>query len=192
MHHTSIRRAAVAIAGAAVVFVGGSQALASGPHASAAKAVTVTIKLKGTGDQAMPYFDGPKTVKAGSKLTIKNTTSAQEIGPHSFSLVKPKVLPETEAEINKCGGSETTPPAGLCLKIAKAHKVDLQSGKVGKPTIDAGAKGWDTAFGKTGDSWVTENKGDSQTRRVTAKPGTTLTFFCAVHPFMKVKIRVTK
>ncbi len=182
MHLPTPRGAALALAGAALLAGGATQA----------DAATIHMKLKGEGEQAEPYFQGPKTVKKGAKLTIQNDTSVEAIGPHTFSLVKPSLLPRTEAEMMECGGSETAPPAGVCLTVAKAHEVDFQTFKVAKPIVEAGKKGWNTSFGKTGDSWYTETQGEKHSRRVTAKAGTTLTFFCAIHPFMTGKIKVTK
>ena len=46
------------------------------------------------------------------------------------------------------------------------------------------------SFGKKGDSWFTPDKGTKQSRKVSAKAGKTLYFFCAVHPFMQGKIKV--
>lgn len=155
--------------------------------------VKIQMKLKGKGRKAVPFFSASaKKISRGAKLTIVNTTKIQQIGPHTFSLVKPAKIPNGTKAQRKCGGSETTPPSGICLKIFKAHKVDFQTGKVGKISLDVGKKGWDKSFGKKGDSWVTEGKGQTTTRKVTAKVGTTLTYFCAVHPNMVGKLKVVK
>ena len=61
---------------------------------------------------------------------------------------------------------------------------------MGRPVVDSGKTGWDKSFGKKGDSWFAEAKGDKHSRKVTAKVGTTLTYFCAIHPNMVGKIKV--
>ena len=160
MHAPTPRGAALALAGAAL--------LAGG--ATRADAATVTVKLKGTGEQALPYFKGAEDRGAGARLTIVKRTSVREIGPHTFSLVKPRLLPRTEAEMTKCGGGETAPPSGVCLTVAKAHKVDFETFKVAKPIVDVGKKGWNNSFGKTGDSWYTETKGETTAARSPRRP----------------------
>ena len=67
----------------------------------------------------------------------------------------------------------------------------MMSGNVGKPVIEAGAAGFDTAGDKdaAGDSIYLPAKG-KVTFKVTAKKGTTLSFVCAVHPWMLGQIKV--
>ncbi len=190
MHASLTHRAAVALAGAAILAGGASQAFAHSAHTSAAGSATISIKLKGKGKKAEPYFTGPKTIQEGAKLTIVNTTSPKAIGPHTFSLVKPAKIPHGTKAINTCASDKGF--SGVCLAIAKAHKVNLKTEKVGKPSVDVGKKGWSTSFGKKGDTWFTQAKGETQTRTVTAKAGTTLTYFCAVHPNMVGTIKVVK
>ena len=48
------------------------------------------------------------------------------------------------------------------------------------------------SFGKTGDTWYTETKNAKESRTISAKAGTTLTYFCAVHPNMVGTIKVVK
>ena len=179
MNARTLRRGGIALAGAALLFTGG---------ATQAHAATITMKLKGKGKSAVPYFTGPKTVAHGAKLKIVNDTAPKAIGPHTFSLVKAGLVPKGAKAQSKCAGENAL--TGLCLTIAKAHEVDLKTFKVSKPIVETGRTGWDTSFGKTGDSWYTETKGEKTSRIVTAKAGTTLTYFCAVHPNMVGKIKV--
>jgi plastocyanin len=147
--------------------------------------VTVKMKLKGK----RPFFSATgKTISRGEKLTVVNTTKIQQIGPHTFSLVKPAALPKTAKKAKACGEKLK----GICGKIARAHKFDPKTQKINKPDLDVGGKGWNTSFGRKGDSWYTEVKGDIETRKVTAPVGTTLTYFCAVHPNMVGKLKVVK
>ena len=154
-------------------------ATADAPAGAAAKAAQ--IKMVGSGKDLS--FDGPKTIAVGEELEIVNETNPKKEGPHSFSLVKRKFIPQTNKEMKKCE---------ICQPIGEAHKVDFETGEVGKDTVEKGKDGWDKQFTdeKFGDSWYTEKKNDSQTRVVSAKAGKKLGYFCAIHPFMSGKIEV--
>jgi hypothetical protein len=188
MNRSPLRRAAVTLAGAALLAGGATQALAAQADTSASKGVTIKMKLRGSGQDAVPYFTKAKKVHRGAKLTIVNTTDVQAIGPHTFSLVKKKALPKGAEAQRECGEQFS----GICGTVATAHEFNPQTMGVDKPEVEVGKKGWDKSFGKQGDSWYTETKGESYSRKVTAKAGTTLTFFCAVHPNMVGKIKVVK
>jgi hypothetical protein len=140
-------------------------------------APTKTIKMVFAGGP--PLFEGPANVREGAPLRILNTTKVQEIGPHVFSLVDPEALPQTNAELRQCGEIEFP----LCADIAKAHGLNRRF-VINRPTIERRQPGWDAIFtaDTQGDSWYTEQKGDSETRIVSANAGTTLTYFCVVHP----------
>ena len=138
------------------------------------------MKLKGK----RPLFTGPKRISQGARLTVVNRSSPKKIGPHTFSLVKPALIPKTKKARKACFDGN------ICLTIALAHEFDPETEKIGKNSVEVGGKGWNKSFGKKGDSFYTEVKGGKQTRRVTAPVGTTLTYFCAVHPGMKGKIKV--
>lgn len=148
-------------------------------QAPATEAAQITIEGGGK-DLA---FHAPKTVQVGQELEIINQTNPKKVGPHTFSLVKRKFIPQTKDEIKKCE---------VCHQMAKAHKADQHG--VGKVSVDKGRDGWDKRFTdeKSGDSWYTETKDDSQSRLVTADAGTKLSFMCAVHPFMSGKIEVVE
>jgi hypothetical protein len=133
-------------------------------------------------------FEGPRKVEAGSQLDIVNKTDPEQVGPHTFTLVEKDELPQTKDEIKQCEHVKSE----FCANIVKKHKADPKTGEIGKPSLDYGKKGWDTEFGKKGDSWVTVEQDESQARKVSAKPGTTLYYFCLVHPFMQGKIKVIK
>ena len=130
-------------------------------------------------------FNGPKTVARGQELEIVNDTNPKKDGPHTFSLVKERFIPRTRDEQKKCE---------ICFSIAKAHKVNFKTGAVRKDSVDKGAEGWNRMFNdeKSGDTWYTEKRNDSQSRVVSAKVGKTLTYMCAVHSFMRGKIEVVE
>lgn len=130
-----------------------------------------TIKAKVEG-QKLDFF-GPDSIAKGEKLTIVNKTSPREIGPHTFTLVRKGKKPQE--------------------RIGKAHEFDQKTGEVGRPVVESGERGWDRAFTKKhdGDSWYTEERGASHSRKVSADVGKTVRYFCAIHPFMKGEFEVT-
>ncbi len=176
---------------AALAAVTGVSALAA-PTSQAGKYDTpkpVTIKAVFKGGKSAPKFKGPNKVARGSKLTMLNASNPKKIGPHTFSIVKKNLLPRKKAEYEACHDLD---PASACGRIAKAHKVNPKTFAVGKPDVDVGKKGWDKSFGKKGDTFYTETEGESETRKVTAKVGSKLILFCAVHPEMVKKLKVTR
>ncbi len=182
-----MRRVVVGVAALAAVFAltaGGGASASKKGHSKSGRAAVVKMDVKGK-DLG---FTGPKTVEAGQKLKIVNKTSPKKVGPHTFSLVKKKDLPTTNKQMKDCEKLKR----GVCTNIAKAHKLDPATFTINKPDVDAGKKGWDKSFGKHGDSWYTQKKGEKTTRKVSAKPGKILYYFCAVHPFMVGKVKVVR
>ena len=175
--------ALAALGALAVVPTGGGAAAAS----SSGKGATV-IKMERKGKDL--FFTAPPTVAAGTNLKIKNKTNPRQVGPHTFSLVSPKVLPTSRKQIKACEKKLK----GICGAVVEWHDVDLQTGQVGENPVDVGKQGWDRQgnLKRKGDSWVAECKGQSFTRKVTAKPGKTLHFFCAVHAGMQGEIEVAE
>lgn len=147
----------------------------------------VTIEMVAKGKKLS--FSGPSKVAKGAKLEIVNLTEVKKVGPHTASLVEPVLIPKGKAEFKAC--ARELAPETVCGAIATVHKVDFETFKVAKPDVDVGKKGWDTAFGEKGDTWYTETLDESETRKVSAKAGTTLTLFCAIHPEMVKKLKVT-
>ena len=185
-----MRRISRALVGSGVAVALGAFALtASGPATAepAAKRATTTIEIDGQGRNL--DFYGPTTVRHGQRLKVVNLTRPNRIGPHTFSLVKRSQLPITREEQKKCYDG----PKRICIRIARAHEVDFEYGKVGKPLVKAGKRGWDKPFGKVGkgDSWFTQEHNESKSQRVSAAAGKRLFFLCAIHPNMQGKIRVT-
>lgn len=180
------RQTLLAGAAAGAVAVGlaaGPAVFAQDPGLQPIEPATITMKLKAKG----PVFEGPATVLTGQELKIVNATSPRKIGPHTFSLVRPGLLPDTPKEFKNC-----FTPRKICMRIAQAHKLNPKTEKIGQPNVDVGVEGWSRAFTKKrkGDSWFTETKGESTTRVVSASAGRSLTFLCAVHPDMQGKIEV--
>jgi len=186
MKKTKTLRVLVALAAVgalAVVMAGGGPAAAN----TSGKTTTV-IKMKKKGKDL--FFKGPATVEAGTNLKIKNQTNPKQVGPHTFSLVAPNTLPTTNQQIKACGKKLK----GICGAVVQWHDVDIQTNEIGENPVEVGKQGWDRQgnLKKKGDSWIAERKGESFSRKVTAKPGKTLHYFCAVHPFMQGEIEVVK
>jgi plastocyanin len=159
--------------------------IAAGPALAAPKKNTITA-VGGMTVKANAYVqDGQRwdadtyTVKSGATVTLRDKTTEGQ--PHTLSLIKS--LPKTPAQIMGCQA---------CGPLNLGHEVDMMSGNVGKPLIEAGAAGFDTAGDKAaaGDSIYLPAKG-KVTFKVTAKKGTTLNFVCAVHPWMLGQIKVS-
>ena len=162
--------------------------LASGAEATSPVTPTgKTEKIYIRDGKAGLRFVGPKTVGYGDELEIVNQTDAKKVGPHTFSLVEPSLVPKTKQQQTVC-----FTPKHICKAIAQWHGAKGN----GPPTINpvkVGAPGWSTEGNLTekGDSWFTGNKPNASFKQqVTAEPGTTIHFICAVHPWMHGTIKV--
>ena len=175
--------AAVAVAGALVTLSVGGAATASGADAGAAASpATITMKF----EKGKFSFKGAKTVRRGAKLRIRNDTNPRSGGPHTFSLVRKRLLPGTPKEQKQCFAGN------ICLKLAMAHEFDEETGKVGKSLVRVGKRGWDRQFtaSRRGDTWYSETDGETFSQKVSARAGRTLYYMCVVHPEMQGKIKV--
>lgn len=135
-------------------------------------------------------FVGPEAVVAGDQLEIVSKTNPKQVGPHTFSLVTKGSLPKTRKAMQSCFS-----PKRICLAVAKWHGFNSKTEKITKNLVKAGPAGWSTmgnATGKTGDSWFSgeSKKGTHVSQEVTAEPGTTLYYICAVHPEMQGSVKV--
>jgi hypothetical protein len=161
-------------------------AAAAAPAQSSAATATVHIR---DGKKGL-RFEGPKTVVAGQGLRVVNETDPKKVGPHTFSLVAPSLIPKTAKERQLCFTK-----GHICKAIASWHGVK-GNGPVKKNPAKAGNEGWDTMGTLTteGDSWFTgEKPGTSIEQPVTAETAagaTTIYFMCAVHPWMHGSIEV--
>jgi hypothetical protein len=178
---------AVALGALAVVGIGGS-ASATSQSAKANPGVTKITAEFDRSDKRI-FFDGPATVPAGDQLKIKNNTNPRAIGPHTFSLVRQKDLPEGKKRLKACAKKLK----GICGAIVKWHDVNVQTGEVGENPVEVGKNGWDQkgSLKRKGDSVVLDRgRGQSYKAPVTAPVGKTLYYICAVHPDMQGKLTV--
>jgi hypothetical protein len=178
-----IAGALAALGALTVVGAGTGGAAASGP-ADKAGATVITMERDGK----KLFFDYPDTVVAGTDLKIKNKTNPRQVGPHTFSLVREQDIPTKPKKIKACSKKLK----GICGAIVLWHDVNLQTGEIGENPVEVGKQGWDRkgSLKRKGDSWVSEAKGQSFTREVTAPAGKELTFICAVHADMQGSITV--
>lgn len=172
----------MAVAAVAVAVFGSG--LATSSASPAKRAITKTVYIRFNGEQ-MKFF-APDAIKSGANLRIVNKTSAQVVGPHTFSLVERPVLPKTRRARRGCFA-----PNHICREIAGWHGSNGQSPPTKNPA-KAGRPGWDTAGSLTrkGDSWVTFRRNSSFTQEVSADGPTRFFFMCAIHPFMQGSIKV--
>ena len=124
------------------------------------------------------------TVKSGGTLKILN--NAADEGPHTFTVVRPADEPKTGLQMVQCK---------ICEALAKAHGANPNSDAPPKYNFLENGVGQKTPplVDKPGDSGVTGKgkKGESITLKVTAKPGTKLSFMCLIHPWMQAVVVVT-
>ncbi len=183
-----LRALALAVPAAAIAVVAGSSSLAGAETTVPETGTTDVIKIELTGGKLK--FVAPATVGYGDQLEIENETNPHQVGPHTFSLVTKGSIPKTPNARKNC-----FTPKHICLAIAKWHGFNPKTEKISINPAKAGPEGWSTmgnATGKKGDSWFTgEKPGGSITQQVTAAPGTTLYFQCAVHPWMHGQVTVT-
>jgi hypothetical protein len=133
-----------------------------------------------------PHFVGPKAIHEGQRLKIINQTNPQQIGPHTFSLVKSSVIPRTRSQQRHCFNK-----GHICKRIARWHGSNGHTPVTINP-VRAGHRGWDRAgdLNRRGDSFFAGHQGSSFRQRVTANGGVVLHFMCAIHPFMHKRIVV--
>lgn len=181
----SRRMLVVAVFGATLLALGGSAlgAAGKGKGKGSAKAKIVikggeSFKPNAYIKDSMHFVAGTVTVRSGATVTLTNMTGDE----HTLSIVKQSQLPRTINQIENCG---------VCGEIAKSHGVNPSAPPSGPPPIplvNVGAAGFD----QPGDSIVIGPKGHGSqvTFKVTASPGTTLSFMCAIHPWMQGRFLV--
>jgi plastocyanin len=174
-----IRRTPVALAAVAALAV-------AAPALAAPKANTIEtrgeakVKINEYIQDGQRFVPGDITVKSGATVTLRNKST--DGAPQSLSLLAKSALPKTAAQVIMC-------PA--CGPLLVAHQADPQTGEVTFPVVDVGQPGFDTMGTKTtaGDSAYLPPKG-KVTFKVTAKKGSTLSYVCAIHPWMQGTIKV--
>ncbi len=182
-----MRKLTVALVAAAVLAAAAGTALAA-VHDHAAKPVVIKAMA---GMKMVPnkYFQddmrfspGVIHVKSGDSITFE--FGSKQMEPHTLTIVPKSALPRTAEQAEQCAACRY---ATGHLKNPKAEPGP------GNPIVhwilNKGRPGLDTV----GDSVAIQEPGKHQsvTIQVTADPGTTLYFLCAVHPWMQGKIVVS-
>jgi hypothetical protein len=132
-------------------------------------------------------FVGPSTVTVGDQLEIVNETDPQLIGPVSFSLVTPGAVPKTASAIRGCDLWHH-----ICRAISTWHGYGA-SERVEINPAKAGPAGWSTpgsAGGRHGDSWFSDEEGESFSQQVSAAAPRALFFVDAIHPWLHGRLTV--
>jgi plastocyanin len=126
------------------------------------------------------------TVKSGATVTLKNKGTDPE--PHTISFVEKKYLPKSfESAVD--------------AKLMEAHQVDPNNEEAppgvlvvdnGAAVPDGGTLEVDTGFTPdvAGDSAFIAPNQKTFSFKVTAKKGSKLFYYCAIHPWMQGKITV--
>jgi plastocyanin len=117
------------------------------------------------------FNPGPITVDTGSTVRWVNETD----DPHTISVVDEADLPTTIDEVFMCA---------VCNTIFGLH---FPNGPNNPPiaVVNAGSAGFDTV----GDS-LWQNPGEAVSATISAEPGSTLHYLCAIHPWMQGSISV--
>lgn len=130
-------------------------------------------------------FNANTTVKSGGTVKVVNKGSAAA-GPHTVTLLKRSALPKTLKQAELCFQLQ-----GACAPLGAAHQLDPETQEPAVPLYNAGAEGFDTLGDeKTAGDSVFFAPGQGTSFKVTAKKGSVLPYFCAVHPWMQGKITV--
>jgi plastocyanin len=175
----------VLLAALACAAAGTGVALGSG---QAVKSTAVVKVLSGEKIAINQYFQddmrfspGTITVKSGGTVTFEYGNADME--PHTLTIVKRSDLPKTADQAMNCKACGI---ASAHLKNPKSEPSD--SNPIVHWTLNKGPAGLD----EPGDSLAIFPQGShkSISAKVSAAPGTTLYFLCALHPWMQGKIVV--
>jgi plastocyanin len=118
----------------------------------------------------LKFVPGPTRAESGATLTWVHADMTQE--PHTISIVNQSELPTSIEEVFECA---------VCGEIFEGHF----AGGGFNPVVDVGDPGLDTRL----DSLFLP-PGGQVSAEVSAPPGSTLYYLCAIHPWMQGSIRV--
>lgn len=159
------------------VALGVIAAFAGGAGAGSSK----TIKT--TGDESfvpnakvmatLKFAPGQATVQSGDELTWQHGDKTE--APHTVSIVDAADVPDSIEAVFECQ---------VCNEIGEAHFGPGFGGPF-TPVVNEGAAGFD----QPGDSVFFE-PGGGFTMTISATSGSTLSYVCAIHPWMQGTIKV--
>jgi plastocyanin len=171
--------ALVALAGAvaAAAASGGSSAPSKGPIVRTPETILfVPNALSGT---TMRFSPGTVSVRSGGTVTFVDSESDE---PHTVTLINRSEEPRNAKQVNNCKACR------LALGHLKNPR-NPESSPIKTYVLDKGKAGFD----ERGDSVFLAPAGPHKhaTVTVSASPGTTLYYVCAIHPWMQGSIIVT-
>jgi hypothetical protein len=186
MKHRQFTACAAGLSMAAAGAVGTVSAMGASTAAPSNVVVKEKYALKMVANRyiqdGMRFDQDVYTVASGGTLQFRMT--APQEGPHTLTVVAPKDLPRTANAAFNCK---------VCNKLAKAHGASPNSNAPPKFRFLENGVGQNKPpnLDKPGDSgFIAPPKGSTISFKVTAPPGTTLTFLCLVHPWMQATLKV--
>jgi plastocyanin len=170
------RMAAVAAVALASVFV----------FAASSAAQDKTIRTMGTEDvhinskifSDLRFSPGRTTLKSGDQLTLSHADKTDE--PHTLTIVNASERPSTTEDVFNCGA-----PGTLCDEVFTTIGPQITDETNAQFINVAGGSGLDGRL-----DTVFLPPGTSINVAVTAPSGTTLSYLCAIHPWMQGSITV--
>lgn len=173
LSHRMLRRGAVATSTLIVVAV--VPALAGKPRAPGRVSLTAidrpAFKPNRYLGDGLRWSRDATTMRSGGTLTLANKTREA----HAFSIVRRSQVPSTASQADNCE---------VCRPITDAH--DFSAGPPRVAIVDKDGRG----FNQPGDS-AAFLEGPMR-MKITARPGQTLHYICAVHAWMQGTIAVKK
>ncbi len=184
------RKLLVGAAALSLAVGGSSAALAAGSGKAAPQRATIkeSAKLKMKPNRyvqdGMRWNKDTYRVRSGGTLHIVGNVITE--GPHTFTVVRKKDLPQNAKQMNNCK---------VCNTLGKAHGAPPNGQGPPKFNFLENGVGQDTPpnVDRPGDSGVTgpgQSPKESIDLKVTAKKGSTLYFMCLIHPWMQAKVDV--
>jgi plastocyanin len=146
-----------------------------------------TIRTLGTEDvhinskifSDLRFSPGHTTLRSGDQLTLSHDDKTPE--PHTLTIVNASELPSDVEGVFGCGA-----PGTVCDDVFSTVGPQITDESKSQFVNVAGGSGLD---GRLDTLWLPA--GTSITVPVTAPSGTTLSYFCAIHPWMQGSITVS-
>ena len=140
----------------------------------------VTIKTRGRNGvrinelifSTLRFKPGEVSVKSGGRVTLWHRDETED--PHTLTIVRRQELPTTVDEVFQCEA----------CSVAQGHFGGGPPDPILEDDRDA-----ERGLDGRGDSLLVF-AGEHITRKVTARPGRTLSFLCVIHPWMQGRINV--
>src|SRR5262245_55879031 len=154
--------------------------------ATSGSAADKSIRTMGTEDvhinskifSDLRFSPGNTVVSSGESITLEHADKTDE--PHTLTIVNADERPSDTEGVFECGA-----PGTICDEVFNTVGPQIVDEDQSQFINVSGGAGLD---GRLDTIWLPP--GTSLTVPVTATSGTTLAFFCAIHPWMQGEIRV--